>query len=165
MLSGKKVVVVLPAHNAEKTLRQPVAEVPTDIVDQVTLTDDASKDNTFGLARELGLQAIRHERDRGYGGNQQTSYTAALARGADIVVMLHPDYQYTPRHASAMASMSASEQFDRVLASRILGRGALSGGMPSLQICGKPLSHIDAKHPGRPKTVCVSRRLSSMESR
>jgi glycosyltransferase involved in cell wall biosynthesis len=130
MLSGKKVVVVLPAYNAEKTLRQTVAEIPTDIVDEVILTDDASKDNTFGLARELGLQAIRHDRNRGYGGNQKTCYTAALARGADIVVMLHPDYQYTPRLVSAMASMISSEQFDVVLASRILGRGALSGGMP-----------------------------------
>jgi glycosyltransferase involved in cell wall biosynthesis len=130
MLSGKKVVVVLPAYNAEKTLRQTVAEIPTDIVDEVILTDDASKDNTFELARELGLQAIRHDRNRGYGGNQKTCYTAALARGADIVVMLHPDYQYTPRLVSAMASMISSEQFDVVLASRILGRGALSGGMP-----------------------------------
>jgi glycosyltransferase involved in cell wall biosynthesis len=130
MLSGKKIVVVLPAYNAEKTLRQTVAEIPTDIVDEVILTDDASKDNTFEVARELGLQAIRHDRNQGYGANQKTCYTAALARGADIVVMLHPDYQYTPKLVSAMASMIASEQFDVVLASRILGRGALSGGMP-----------------------------------
>jgi glycosyltransferase involved in cell wall biosynthesis len=130
MLTGKKVIVVLPAYNAEKTLRQTVAEIPMDIVDDIILTDDASKDDTFALARELGLHAIRHDRNRGYGGNQKTCYTAALARGADIVVMLHPDYQYTPRLVSAMASMISSEQFDVVLASRILGRGALSGGMP-----------------------------------
>jgi glycosyltransferase involved in cell wall biosynthesis len=130
MLTGKKVIVVLPAYNAEKTLRQTVAEIPMDIVDDIILTDDASKDDTFPLARELGLHAIRHDRNRGYGGNQKTCYTAALARGADIVVMLHPDYQYTPRLVSAMASMISSEQFDVVLASRILGRGALSGGMP-----------------------------------
>jgi glycosyltransferase involved in cell wall biosynthesis len=130
MINGKRVAVVLPAYNAEKTLRQTVAEIPMDIVDDVILTDDASKDNTFNLARELGLHAIRHDRNRGYGGNQKTCYTAALARGADIVVMLHPDYQYTPKLVTAMASMISSEQFDVVLASRILGRGALSGGMP-----------------------------------
>src|SRR6201996_7667197 len=130
MLNGKKVVVVLPAYNAEKTLRKTVAEIPTDVVDDIILTDDASKDNTVAVARELGLYTIRHDRNRGYGGNQKTCYTAALARGADIVVMLHPDYQYTPRLVTAIASMIASEQFDVVLASRILGRGALAGGMP-----------------------------------
>jgi glycosyltransferase involved in cell wall biosynthesis len=130
MLNGKKVVVVLPAYNAEKTLRQTVMEIPTDIVDDIILTDDASKDNTVAIARELGLHTIRHDRNRGYGGNQKTCYTAALARGADIVVMLHPDYQYTPKLVTAMASMISSEQFDVVLASRILGQGALVGGMP-----------------------------------
>ena len=130
MLNGKKVVVVLPAYNAEKTLRKTVAEIPTDVVDDIILTDDASKDNTVAVARELGLYTIRHDRNRGYGGNQKTCYTAALARGADIVVMLHPDYQYTPKLVTAMASMISSEQFDVVLASRILGRGALTGGMP-----------------------------------
>lgn len=130
MLNGKKVVVVLPAYNAGKTLRQTVAEIPTDIVDDIILTDDASRDDTVSVARELGLYTIRHDRNRGYGGNQKTCYTAALARGADIVVMLHPDYQYTPKLVAAMASMISSEQFDVVLASRILGRGALVGGMP-----------------------------------
>lgn len=130
MLNGKKIVVVLPAYNAGKTLRQTVAEIPMDIVDDVILTDDASSDDTVLVARELGLHTIRHDRNRGYGGNQKTCYTAALARGADIVVMLHPDYQYTPKLVTAMASMISSEQFDVVLASRILGRGALAGGMP-----------------------------------
>ena len=130
MLSGNKVVVVLPAYNAEKTLRQTVAEIPMDIVDDVILTDDASKDGTVAVARELGLYTITHDQNRGYGGNQKTCYAAALARGADIVVMLHPDYQYTPKLVTAMASMIASEQFDVVLASRILGPGALAGGMP-----------------------------------
>jgi len=130
MLGGKKVVVVLPAYNAEKTLRQTVAEIPADVVDDIILTDDASRDNTVAVAAELGLYTIRHDNNRGYGGNQKTCYAAALCRGADIVVMLHPDYQYTPKLVTAMASMIASEQFDVVLASRILGRGALAGGMP-----------------------------------
>ena len=130
MLDRKKITVVLPAYNAVRTLRQTYAEIPHDIVDDIILTDDASRDDTAALALELGIHTIRHERNRGYGGNQKTCYTAALERGADIVVMLHPDYQYTPRLVTAMASMLTSEQFDAVLASRILGRGALRGGMP-----------------------------------
>src|SRR5580658_10162716 len=130
MLNDKKVVVVLPAYNAAKTLRRTVQEIPREIVDEVILTDDASRDNTSALALELGLITIRHDHNRGYGGNQKTCYTAALARGADIVVMLHPDYQYTPKLVSAMASMIAYGEYDGVLASRILGRGALKGGMP-----------------------------------
>ncbi len=130
MLDSKRVAVVLPAYNAEKTLRQTFAEIPMDIVDDVILTDDASRDNTAALARELGIHTLRHDQNRGYGGNQKTCYAAALERGADIVVMLHPDYQYTPRLVTAMTSMIASEQYDVVLASRILGRGALAGGMP-----------------------------------
>jgi glycosyltransferase involved in cell wall biosynthesis len=130
MLNQKKVVVVLPAYNAAKTLRRTVAEIPHEIVDEVILTDDASRDHTSELALELGLITIRHDHNRGYGGNQKTCYMAALARGADIVVMLHPDYQYTPKLVSAMASMIAYGEYDAVLASRILGRGALQGGMP-----------------------------------
>ena len=131
MILSKRVVVVLPAYNAAKTLRQTFSEIPHDIVDDVILTDDCSKDNTVEVARELGICTLRHDRNRGYGGNQKTCYAAALARGADIVVMLHPDYQYTPKLVTAMASMIASEQFDVVLGSRILGRGALAGGMPT----------------------------------
>src|ERR1700691_1871737 len=130
MLNKKKIVVVLPAYNAAKTLRRTVDEIPREIVDEVILTDDASRDNTSALALELGLITIRHDHNRGYGGNQKTCYTAALARGADIIVMLHPDYQYTPRLVLAMASMIASGCFDVVLGSRILGKGALAGGMP-----------------------------------
>jgi glycosyltransferase involved in cell wall biosynthesis len=130
MLNQKKVVVVLPAYNAAKTLERTVAEIPTEIVDEVILTDDHSRDNTSALALEMGLFTIRHERNRGYGGNQKTCYAAALGRGADIVVMLHPDYQYTPKLVSAMASMIAYGEYDGVMASRILGRGALKGGMP-----------------------------------
>jgi len=130
MLAKKKIAVVLPAYNAAKTLKQTYDEIPHDIVDDIILVDDASKDETVRMAQSLGILTIRHERNRGYGGNQKTCYTLALARGADIVVMLHPDYQYTPRLVTAMASMIASEEFDVVLGSRMLGRGALVGGMP-----------------------------------
>jgi len=130
MLANKKITVVLPAYNAAETLKRTFDEIPHDIVDDIILTDDASKDATVEMAQNLGIPTIRHDRNRGYGGNQKTCYTAALARGADIVVMLHPDYQYTPKLVTAMASMIASEEFDVVLASRILGRGALIGGMP-----------------------------------
>src|SRR5580698_4223696 len=130
MLNKKKVVVVLPAYNAARTLRRTVEEIPREIVDEVILTDDASRDNTSVLALELGLITIRHDHNRGYGGNQKTCYTAALARGADIVVMLHPDYQYTPKLVSAMASMIAYGEYDAVLASRILAQNPTTGGMP-----------------------------------
>jgi glycosyltransferase involved in cell wall biosynthesis len=130
LLLGYRVSVVLPAYNAALTLRQTYAEIPHDIVDDVILTDDASRDDTAAIARELGIHTIQHKKNRGYGGNQKTCYATALERGADIVVMLHPDYQYTPKLVSAMASMIASDQYDVVLGSRILGRGALAGGMP-----------------------------------
>ena len=130
MLLGNRIAVVLPAYNAANTLRQTFAEIPHDIVDDVILTDDHSRDDTAAIARELGIHTLEHAFNRGYGGNQKTCYAAALARGADIVVMLHPDYQYTPKLVTAMASMIASDQYDVVLGSRILGRGALVGGMP-----------------------------------
>jgi glycosyltransferase involved in cell wall biosynthesis len=130
MIENKRVAVVLPAYNAAKTLRATYQEIPKDIVDDCILTDDASADDTVRIAAELGIYTIRHERNLGYGGNQKTCYRAALDRGADIVVMLHPDYQYTPRLMTAMVAMLASGHFDAVLASRILGKGALAGGMP-----------------------------------
>ena len=130
MLLGRRVTIVLPAYNAAATLERTVAEIPRDVVDDVILTDDFSRDDTSDLSRRLGLHTIRHDRNRGYGGNQKTCYTAALARGADIVVMLHPDYQYSPRLVTAMASMIASGHYAVVLGSRILGNGALAGGMP-----------------------------------
>ena len=130
MLEAKRIAVVLPAYNAALTLRRTYDEIPHDIVDDVILTDDASTDGTVALARELGLHVVRHERNRGYGGNQKTCYAAALARGADVVIMLHPDYQYAPRLVTAMASMLVSGEYDAVMASRILGKGALRGGMP-----------------------------------
>jgi glycosyltransferase involved in cell wall biosynthesis len=130
MIDGRRVAVVLPAYNAERTLRQTLADIPQNVVDDLILTDDASTDRTAALAKELGLHVIGHDRNRGYGANQKSCYSAALARGADIVVMLHPDYQYSPRLVPAMAAMIASGHYDAVLASRILGRGAISGGMP-----------------------------------
>jgi glycosyltransferase involved in cell wall biosynthesis len=130
MLNGKKIVVVLPAYNAAKTLEKTYNEIPFEIVDDVVLVDDASRDDTAQVAHRLGIRTVVHEQNKGYGGNQKTCYHAALALGADIVVMLHPDYQYTPRLITAMTSMIAYGEFDAVLASRILGIGALKGGMP-----------------------------------
>lgn len=131
MISGQKLIVVLPAYNATLTLARTVAEIPMDLVDDIILVDDASQDDTAALAGELGIRhVIRHERNRGYGGNQKTCYARALALGADIVVMLHPDYQYTPKLIPAMAGLVASGLFPVVLGSRILGGGALRGGMP-----------------------------------
>ncbi|MDP2341924.1 MAG: glycosyltransferase family 2 protein [Deltaproteobacteria bacterium] len=130
MLDGKRVCVVMPAYNAEKTLEQTVAEVPRNVVDDIILVDDNSRDNTVDVANRLGLHVIVHEKNKGYGGNQKTCYTAALARNADIVVMLHPDYQYTPKLVPALASCIASGLYDVALGSRILGGGSLRGGMP-----------------------------------
>jgi glycosyltransferase involved in cell wall biosynthesis len=130
MILNKKLVVIMPAYNAEKTLRQTYEELPHDYVDEVILVDDASRDETSRVARELGIKTIIHPENRGYGGNQKTCYREALRHGADIVVMVHPDYQYSPRLVAAMASMIASGHYDVVLGSRILGGGALKGGMP-----------------------------------
>ena len=133
MLHNKKVVVVLPAYHAEKTLEKTYREIPFDIVDEVVLVDDHSSDETVKEGKRLGIEHIVvHEKNLGYGGNQKSCYAKALELDADIVVMLHPDYQYTPKLLGAMASMIASEEFDIVLASRILGTGALKGGMPAL---------------------------------
>jgi len=131
MIAGKKVVVVMPAYNAEKTLRATYAEIPFDIVDEVIVVDDASSDNTIRVAQSLGIKhIIQHQKNLGYGGNQKTCYQKALELEADIVIMLHPDYQYTPKLIPSMASILAQELYDVVLGSRILGKGALKGGMP-----------------------------------
>jgi glycosyltransferase involved in cell wall biosynthesis len=130
MIGGKRVCVVMPAYNAARTLRQTTSEIDRTLVDDIILVDDASHDETVAVARELGLHYLVHSRNHGYGGNQKTCYTEALARGADIVVMLHPDYQYSPRLLPAVVGMVASGHFDCALGSRILGGGALRGGMP-----------------------------------
>jgi glycosyltransferase involved in cell wall biosynthesis len=129
MINQKKIVAVLPAYNAEKTLERTVNEIPAS-VDECILVDDHSTDETAALARRLGLQVHIHQRNRGYGGNQKTCYTEALEAGADVVVMLHPDYQYSPLLVEPMACMIAFGVYDIVLGSRILGGGALQGGMP-----------------------------------
>jgi glycosyltransferase involved in cell wall biosynthesis len=130
MLHNKKIVVVMPAYRAEKTLEECYRAIPLDVVDEVLLVDDASDDATLAVAARLGIRAHRHPVNRGYGGNQKTCYALALEAGADIVVMLHPDYQYEPRLITAMAAMVASDVYDVVIGSRILGNTALAGGMP-----------------------------------
>ncbi len=130
MINGKKIVVVLPAYNAEATITRTYKDLPFDIVDDVLLVDDNSADQTIEIAKKLGIKAFLHDRNYGYGRNQKTCYQEALKLGADIVVMVHPDYQYTPKLVTAMASMIAYDVYDAVLGSRIIGGGALKGGMP-----------------------------------
>jgi len=131
MIGDKKVIVVLPAYNAAKTIGRTVAEIPMDIVDELILTDDASSDETVEIARKLGIaHIILHESNKGYGANQKSCYAKALELGADIVVMLHPDYQYTPKLIPAMCSLISGGLYDVVLGSRILGKSAVSNGMP-----------------------------------
>lgn len=134
MLYGKKIVVVLPAYNAALTLERTYREIPLHIVDEVVLVDDAGNDNTVEVGRQLGIRhIIRHEKNLGYGGNQKTCYNKALELGADIVIMVHPDYQYTPKLVPAMADIIAQGLYPVVLGSRILGNGALKGGMPLIK--------------------------------
>jgi len=130
MIQGNKIVVVMPAYNAEKTVRRTWEELPHDLVDEVVVVDDASSDATVKVARDLGINVIVHSENTGYGANQKTCYGEALRLGADVVVMIHPDYQYSPRLVTAMASMIVSGHYDVVLGSRILGGQAIRGGMP-----------------------------------
>lgn len=131
MINGKKIIVVMPAYNAELTLEKTYNEIPFEIVDDVVLVDDKSSDNTSKLAEKIGIKhVITHEKNKGYGGNQKSCYNKALAIGGDIVIMLHPDYQYTPKLIHSMAYLIANDVYPVVLGSRILGNGALKGGMP-----------------------------------
>ncbi|RJR41833.1 MAG: glycosyltransferase family 2 protein [Desulfobacteraceae bacterium] len=130
MMNGKKILVVLPAYKAEKTLERTFEEIPREVVDEVLLVDDSSPDRTVTLAKKLGIRTFIHDRNYGYGRNQKTCYGEALKANADIVIMLHPDYQYTPKLVTAMASLIAFDVYDVVLGSRIIGGGALKGGMP-----------------------------------
>lgn len=131
MYKNKKIIVVLPAYNASLTLEKTYNEIPMDLVDEVILCDDASKDNTIEVGKKLGIKhIISHEKNKGYGGNQKSLYNKSLELGADIVIMLHPDYQYTPKLIPSMVNIIGEDLYDCVLGSRILGRGALAGGMP-----------------------------------
>ena len=130
MINNKKVVVIMPAYNAEKTLKQTYDEIYHDFVDEIILVDDNSSDNTKIISRELAITTIVHSENKGYGANQKSCYKAALKSGADIVIMLHPDYQYTPKLIPAMAAMMAFGEYDAVVGSRMLGNSALKGGMP-----------------------------------
>jgi glycosyltransferase involved in cell wall biosynthesis len=136
MVRNNKVIVVMPAYNAALTLQDTFGEIPHDVVDEVVLVDDASTDETVRIAKSLGITTITHQRNLGYGGNQKTCYATALEHGADIVVMLHPDYQYTPKLITAMAYLIESKEYDVVLGSRILGGQALNGGMPLYKYIG-----------------------------
>ena len=131
MLNNKRIAVVLPAYNAGNTLRKTYNEIPRDIVDDLVLVDDCSSDDTVSVAAELGIEVIVHQRNMGYGANQKTCYKWALQKGADIIVMLHPDYQYSPRLVAAIVAMIAYGEYDAVLGSRILCQSAIAGGMPS----------------------------------
>ena len=153
MLNGQKIVVVMPAYNAAKTLRRTYHEIPHDIVDEVLLVDDASRDDTAAIARQLGILSFIHPENTGYGANQKTCYRLALERGADVVVMLHPDYQYTPQLITAMAAMITSGCYHVVLGSRILGRGALAGGMPRYKyVANRVLTFI--------QNLCLGKKLT-----
>jgi glycosyltransferase involved in cell wall biosynthesis len=131
MINGKRITVVMPAYNAGKTLLKTYQEIPSAVVDDIILTDDASQDDTVEISKELNIETLVHEKNKGYGANQKTCYQEAVRRGSDIVIMLHPDYQYTPKLISAMASMIAEGIFDVVIGSRILGNQAMAGGMPA----------------------------------
>ncbi|RPI68873.1 MAG: glycosyltransferase family 2 protein [Ignavibacteriae bacterium] len=154
MVNGKKIVAVLPAYNAAKTLEMTFREIPMDVVDEIVLVDDHSRDETTALAHQLGIHhVIRHEQNTGYGGNQKTCYAKALEIGADVVIMVHPDYQYTPKLIPVMAWIIANDVYPVVLASRILGNGALKGGMPIYKyIANRALTLI--------QNILVSQKLS-----
>lgn len=153
MINKKRIIVVMPAYNAEKTLKATYSEVPFEVVDEVILIDDYSHDRTPAVSEELGITTIRHEKNKGYGGNQKSCYLNALRRKADIVVMVHPDYQYTPKLITAMASMIAYEVYDVVLGSRILGKTARAGGMPRYKyIANRILTCI--------QNICLGQKLS-----
>ncbi len=170
MIKNKKIVVVLPAYNAEKTLERTYNEIPFDIVDEIILVDDDSKDDTYEIAQKLGINhIIKHEINKGYGGNQKTCYKKALDLNADIIIMLHPDYQYTPKLIHSMAYLIANDVYPVVLGSRILGKGALKGGMPIIKyisnrfltfvqniLCGQKLSEYHTGYRAFSKEVLTS---------
>ena len=158
MLNGKKICVVLPAYNAASTLEKTYKEIPFDIVDEIVLVDDASGDETLEKGKELGISnIIRHVQNRGYGGNQKSCYSKALQLGADIIIMLHPDYQYTPKLIHSIASIIAYDVYPVVLASRILGKGALQGGMPKYKYIANRILTLT-------QNILMSQKLSEYHS-
>jgi glycosyltransferase involved in cell wall biosynthesis len=166
MYQNKKVVVVLPAYNAALTLEKTYSEIPFDVVDEVVLVDDASSDNTSELAKKIGINhVVRHDKNKGYGGNQKSCYAKALELNADIIVMLHPDYQYTPKLLLAMISIIGNEVYPVVFGSRILGKGALNGGMPKYKYFFNQNAHLVSKYFDRPKTIRVPYWLPSIFGR
>ncbi|MEX2121707.1 MAG: glycosyltransferase family 2 protein [Pirellulales bacterium] len=157
MLHGKRIVVVLPAYRAQHTLRRTYAAMPSDVVDEVLLVDDCSDDQTVWVARELGIKSAAHARNLGYGANQKTCYELAISAGADVVVMLHPDYQYDPRLVAALAALVASDVYDVALGSRMLGRTALRGGMPLYKyVANRILTRV--------QNLCLGVRLSEFHT-
>lgn len=153
MINNKKIIVIMPAYNAEKTLKQTYDEIYRNFVDEIILVDDYSNDKTLEVARDLGIKTIRHDKNMGYGANQKSCYKSALENGADIVIMLHPDYQYTPKLIPAIASMLAFEEYDFVIASRMLGNSALKGGMPLYKfLANKFLTNFE--------NICLGEKLS-----
>lgn len=146
MLNGKKIVVVMPAYNAEKTLKKTYEEIPKDIVDDIILTDDKSCDRTVEVAKAMKIKTFVHDQNKGYGANQKTCYQEALKLGADVVVMLHPDYQYPPKLITPMAGLITSGMFDVVLGSRILGNNAIKGGMPVYKYTANRLLTLIENH-------------------
>ena len=160
MINGKKIIVVLPAFNAEKTLEKTFTEIPFEIVDDVILVDDFSTDKTLEIAKDLGINnIIQHKKNKGYGGNQKTCYNKALELNAEIIVMLHPDYQYTPKLIQSMCYLIVNKVYPVVLGSRILGRGALKGGNANIQICSKSIPYTIPKYINGSKTFRISYRL------
>lgn len=153
MLLGKKIVVVMPAYNAAKTLEKTFKEISPDVVDEVVLNDDASCDETIAVAKRLGIKTFVHTENKGYGSNQKTCYREALKLGADVIVMLHPDYQYSPKLLTAISSMVACGEFDLCIGSRILGKGALVGGMPYYKFIANRLLTFF-------QNICLNQKLS-----
>ena len=162
MIEGKRIAVVMPAYNAAKTIEATVRELPS-IVDIKILVDDSSTDDTVRIARELGLRVLVHDRNYGYGRNQKTCYREALETGADIIVMVHPDYQYKPTLVAAMAGMIASGVYDVVLGSRILGGGALRGGMPRYKYVANRFPDGFRESAARRKTFRISHGVSRIQ--
>lgn len=162
MLEGQRIAVVLPAYNAASTLERTYRAIPLGLVDDVLLVDDASQDDTVSLARELGLHTYVHPTNRGYGGNQKTCYSQALKLRADVFIMLHPDYQYTPRLVPAMAAMVVSGEYDMVLGSRILGGGSTARGDAPVQVLRQPSAHRRGECVDLGQAVRISLRIPGL---